>query len=313
MSSAAPAPQAQPAPPTTLWGQLRAFLEMIRFSHTLFALPFALAGAVLAWREIHRTKPIEILLDIGGIIPCMILARSMAMAINRLADREYDAANPRTEKRHLPAGILSVKAVTAFAVLSAVGFVIATCHFWIWNDNLWPLILSVPVLVFIALYSYTKRHTVLCHVWLGMSLMLTPMAAWIAITGSIGWPPVILGLAVMFWVVGFDILYATQDADFDKKAKLHSIPAAIGVPNALRVSFFSHMIMLLCLLTLYYIASLGLVYLIGIILVSLLICYEHAIVKPNDLSKVNLAFFYVNSVISIGLLVVIVVDVLYKI
>jgi 4-hydroxybenzoate polyprenyltransferase len=293
-------------------GQLRAFLEMIRFSHTLFALPFALAGAVLAWRAAHRTKPFEILIDIGGIIPCMILARTWAMSVNRLVDRDMDAANPRTEKRHLPAGILSVKAVTIFAVLSAVGFIIATIHFKIWNDNLWPLILSVPVLLFIAAYSFTKRYTALCHVWLGLSLMLAPIAAWIAITGTIDWPPVILGLAVLFWVTGFDILYATQDVDFDKKAKLHSIPAAIGVPNALRVAFFSHMIMLLCLLTLYFIAGLGLIYLVGIILVALLICYEHAIVKPNDLSKVNLAFFYVNSVISIGLLVVIIIDVLFS-
>jgi 4-hydroxybenzoate polyprenyltransferase len=293
-------------------GQLRAFLEMIRFSHTLFALPFALAGAVLAWRAAHRTKPFEIFIDIAGIIPCMVLARSMAMAINRLADRRFDAGNPRTQRRHLPAGILSVKAVTAFAILSAVGFVIATCHFWIWNDNPWPLILSVPVLLFIAAYSFTKRYTALCHVWLGLSLMLAPIAAWIAITGTIAWPPVILGLAVLFWVTGFDILYATQDVDFDKKAKLHSIPAAIGVPNALRVAFFSHIMMLLCLLTLYYIAGLGLIYLVGIILVAILICYEHAIVKPNDLSKVNLAFFYVNSVISIGLLVVIIIDVLYS-
>lgn len=292
-------------------GQLRAFLEMIRFSHTLFALPFALAGAVLAWRAAHRTKPFEIIIDIAGIIPCMVLARSMAMAVNRLVDRQFDAANPRTERRHLPAGILSVKAVTAFAILSAIGFVIATCHFWIWNDNPWPLLLSVPVLLFIAAYSFTKRYTALCHVWLGLSLMMAPIAAWIAITGTIAWPPVILGMAVLFWVTGFDILYATQDVDFDKEARLHSIPAALGVGNALRVAFFSHMIMLLCLLTLYYTAGLGLIYLVGIVLVAILICYEHAIVKPNDLSKVNLAFFYVNSVISIGLLVVIIIDVLY--
>lgn len=295
--------------PTTSGGYLRAFLEMIRFSHTLFALPFALAGAVLAWRASHRTRPFEVFIDIAGIIPCMVLARTWAMSVNRLVDRRIDAANPRTARRHLPAGILSVKAVTIFAVLSAVGFVIATIHFWVWNDNLWPLYLSVPVLLFIAAYSFTKRFTALCHVWLGISLMLAPIAAWIAITGSIAWPPVILGLAVLFWVTGFDILYATQDVDFDRKAKLHSVPAALGVPNALRVAFFSHMVMLICLLGLYYIAGLGMIYLTGVILVAVLLCYEHAIVKPSDLSRVNLAFFYVNSVISIGLLVVIVVDV----
>lgn len=295
--------------PASLFGQVKAFLEMIRFSHTLFALPFALAGAVLAWRASGRTAPFDIFIDIAGIIPCMILARSFAMAINRLADRQYDAANPRTEKRHLPAGTLSVRAVTMFALFSAIGFVIATIHFRVWNNNLWPLYLSVPVLLFIACYSFTKRFTALCHLWLGLSLMIAPIAAWIAITGSIDWPPVVLGLAVLFWVMGFDILYATQDVDFDKKAKLHSVPAALGVPNALRVAFLSHMIMLGCLLGLYYVAGLGLIYLVGIVLVALLLCYEHAIVKPNDLSKVNLAFFYVNSVISIGLFVIIVTDV----
>lgn len=299
--------------PTTWPGQVRAFLEMIRFSHTLFALPFALAGAVLAWRVSQRTRPFEIFIDIAGLIPCMVLARTMAMAVNRLADRHFDAQNPRTERRHLPAGTLSVRAVTIFAVLSAIGFVIATVHFWVWNDNLWPLYLSVPVLLFIAAYSFTKRYTALCHVWLGLSLMLAPIAAWIAITGTIAWPPVILGLAVLFWVTGFDILYATQDVDFDRKAKLHSIPAAIGIPNALRAAFFSHMLMLICLLGLYYTGHLGLIYLVSIILVAALLCYEHAIVKPNDLSRVNLAFFYVNSVISIGLLVVIVLDVCLKI
>jgi 4-hydroxybenzoate polyprenyltransferase len=296
----------------TIGGQLRSFLEMIRFSHTLFALPFALAGAVLAWRAAGRTRPFEIFIDIAGIIPCMILARSWAMAINRLVDRRYDAANPRTEKRHLPAGILSVKAVTLFAVLSGLGFIIATIHFWVWNQNLWPLYLSGPVLLFIAAYSFTKRFTALCHVWLGLSLMLTPLAAWIAITGSLDWPPVILGLAVLFWVAGFDILYATQDVDFDRMAKLHSIPASIGVPNALRVAAFSHLLMLVCLFVLYWVADLGMIYLVGVVLVALLLIYEHALVKPTDLSKVNLAFFYVNSVISIGLLVVIVADVLLR-
>lgn len=294
----------------SLGGQLRSFLEMIRFSHTLFALPFALAGAVLAWRAIDRTRPFDIFIDVAGLIPCMILARSFAMAVNRLADRRYDAANPRTERRHLPAGILSTRAVTIFALLSALGFIVATLHFKIWNDNLWPFYLSVPVLLFISCYSFTKRFTALCHVWLGLSLMLAPIAAWIAITGTLAWPPVILGLAVLFWVAGFDILYATQDVEFDRQAKLHSVPAALGVPNALRVAFFSHIVMLLCLLGLYYVAGLGLIYLVGIVLVALLLCYEHAIVRPDDLSKVNLAFFNVNSVISIGLLVVILLDVM---
>ncbi len=299
------------APPVSTGAHLRAFLEMIRFSHTLFALPFALAGAVLAWRSAKRTLPFDILIDFLGLLVCMVFARSTAMAVNRLVDRKIDAANPRTQQRHLPTGKLSVRAVSLFAALCALGFVISTVHFWVWNNNLWPLYLSVPVLAFICAYSFTKRFTVLCHLWLGASLMLAPIAAWIAITGNIAWTPVILGLAVLFWVTGFDILYATQDTEFDKKAKLHSIPAALGIPGALRVAFACHMMVVVCLIGLYFAAELGTIYLIGVVLVALLLCYEHAIVRPNDLSRVNLAFFYVNSVISVGLLVVIVIDVMW--
>jgi 4-hydroxybenzoate polyprenyltransferase len=216
--------------------------------------------------------------------------------------------------RHLPSGRLSPRAVTLFVSLCAAGFVVATAHFLVWNDNPWPLYLSVPVLLFICTYSFTKRFTALCHVWLGASLMLAPVAAWIAIAGkhdSIGvtWTPVVLGLAVLFWVTGFDIVYATQDVEFDTKAKLHSIPAALGVSGALRVALFSHIVMLGCLLGLYFAAGLGIIYLIGLGCVTVLLLYEHALVKPTDLSRVNLAFFYVNIVISIGLFAVILVDV----
>ncbi|HMO36836.1 MAG TPA: UbiA-like polyprenyltransferase, partial [Gemmatales bacterium] len=263
-----------------------------------------------AWRASGRTSAFEIFIDIAGIIPCMVLARSFAMAINRLVDREYDAANPRTAKRHLPAGLLSVGSVRFFAAACFLGFVICTLHFWVWNENLWPLYLSVPILLFIAGYSYTKRYTALCHVWLGFSLMLEPIATWLAITGSLAWPPVLLGLAVLFWVTGFDILYATQDVDFDRKAKLHSIPAALGIPAALRLAAFLHLLMLGTLLLLYFLAPMGTIYLIGLGAVALLLMYEHAIVRPDDLSRVNLAFFYVNSIISIGLLLLIIMDVM---
>jgi 4-hydroxybenzoate polyprenyltransferase len=309
MSNASPAVASAPGP-RRLAGQVRAFLEMIRFSHTLFALPFALAGAVLAWRAAGRTQPVAIFIDILGLVPCMIFARSTAMAVNRLADRTIDAANPRTQQRHLPSRRLSVQAVRLFAVACALGFIVSTAHFLVWNANPWPLYLSVPVLFFICAYSYTKRFTALCHVWLGASLMLAPVAAWIAITGGIAWTPVLLGLAVLFWVAGFDILYATQDVEFDTKAKLHSIPAALGIPGALRMAFVCHLLMIISLFELAFIAELGLVYFIGLACVAALLLYEHVLVKPNDLSRVNLAFFYVNIVISIGLFVVILVDVL---
>jgi len=285
---------------------------MIRFSHTLFALPFALAGAVLAWRAAGRTQPFEIFIDIAGLIPCMIFARGTAMAVNRLADRYLDAANPRTRMRHLPRGRLTPRAVVLFAIVCAVGFVGSTAHFLVWNANPWPLYLSVPVLLFLCAYSFTKRFTALCHAWLGASLMLAPIAAWIAITGGITWTPVLLGLAVLFWVTGFDILYATQDVEFDTKAKLHSIPAALGVPGALRVAFLSHVLMLGCLLTLYYVAGLGWIYLVGLGCVTVLLLYEHALVKPTDLSRVNLAFFHVNMIISVGLFIVILADVVVR-
>lgn len=287
----------------SLLGQLRAFLEMIRFSHTLFAMPFALAGAVLAWHQVGFRW-----LDVPGLLVCMVLARAAAMAFNRLVDRRHDAANPRTAGRHLPAGRLSVRAVAIFFTLSAVGFVASTLHFWIWNDNPWPLYLSVPVLVFLCGYSLAKRFTSLCHWWLGAALALAPIAAWLAVAGTIAWPPVLLAAAVLFWVAGFDILYATQDADFDRQAGLFSIPARLGVPAALRVAMLCHAVMFVLLAGLAPVAGLGPVYQIGLGLIGLLLVYEHWLVRPDDLTRVNDAFFYVNVIISLGLFVLILAD-----
>ena len=282
------------------------FLEMIRFSHTVFALPFALTSATLAWQKTRFQWP-----QLVGILLCMVTARSAAMAFNRLVDRQIDAANPRTAKRHLPAGLLSVPAVTAFFMLCCAGFIASTLLFL---PNPWPLLLSAPVLVFICLYSITKRFTALAHFWLGASLMLAPLAAWIAILGMEALAtPLVLGLAVMFWVAGFDILYACQDVEFDKKAKLRSVPAALGVAGALRVAAVCHAVMASLLVVLFFVADppLGWVYLVGVIAVALLLIYEHWLVKPDDLSRVNAAFFAVNGVISIGLFLLILVDQLF--
>ena len=298
-----------PAPPhRRLLADARAFLEMIRFSHTLFALPFTLAGAVLAWRAAGRTGWREVGLDLVGLLACMVFARSTAMAVNRLADRRFDAANPRTAQRHLPAGRLSFAAVGSFAVLCAAGFVVATLHFWYWNASPLPFYLSVPVLLFICGYSLTKRFTALCHVWLGASLMLAPVAAWIAITGDLAWTPVVLGLAVLCWVTGFDILYACQDVEFDRRAGLHSLPARLGVRVALRLAAGAHAAMVVLLVLLWWVAGLGPVYLAGVGAVAVLLAYEHWLVRPDDLSRVNLAFFYVNSVVSVGLLALVLAD-----
>lgn len=287
-----------------MWTRLVHLLELIRFSHTLFALPFALLSALMAWTlNAHADPPVAWRWqELVGIVLAILCARSAAMAFNRLADRSYDAANPRTRMRHLPAGLLSVAAVRLFALLSAAGFVGATLLFW---PNRWPLYLSLPVLAFLLGYSYTKRFTALAHFWLGAALMLAPIAAWIAVRGELAWPPVILGSAVLFWVGGFDIIYACQDIDYDRQAGLRSVPARLGVANALRVAALCHLgtVLLLALLPVVY-PYLGGIYWAGCVGVAALLAYEHWLVRPSDLSRVNAAFFHVNWIISVGLLVV---------
>jgi 4-hydroxybenzoate polyprenyltransferase len=236
----------------------------------------------------------------------MVFARSMAMAFNRLVDRRIDAENPRTASRHLPSGLLSVPAVAVFCAACALGFIASTLFFL---PNVWPLYLSVPVLVFLCGYSYAKRFTSLCHYWLGAALSLSPVAAWIALRGELSWPPVLLGAAVFFWVGGFDIIYACQDVRFDRERGLSSIPARFGVPAALRLALVSHILMLTCLVGLWWTADLGWAFAIGVGLVAILLAYEHSLVRPDDLARVNLAFFHVNAVISVGLFVVALADI----
>jgi 4-hydroxybenzoate polyprenyltransferase len=286
--------------------QVRLILEMIRFSHTLFALPFALLATVMAWRV--EPRPEWRWRDLLGILLCMVFARSTAMAFNRLADRRLDAENPRTRMRHLPAGLLSVASVAAFAVVCSLAFVASTLLFL---PNRWPLILSLPVLAFLCGYSLTKRFTALAHFWLGASLMLAPVAAWIAIRGELAWPPIVLGAAVLLWVAGFDIIYACQDAAVDVQLGLRSIPATLGVARSLRLAAGCHfgMVLLLCALPAT-VPELGLIYWIGIAAVAGLLTYEHWIVRPDDLTRVNQAFFQVNAVISLGLLAIGTVDLL---
>lgn len=284
---------------------LKRILEMIRFSHTLFALPFALLSASLAWWANQRESVPFRWQDLAGILLCMVFARSLAMAFNRLVDRDVDAVNPRTANRHLPAGLLSVGGVWLFCFVNAALFIASTALFL---PNRWPLWLSVPTLLFLCGYSYTKRFTWLCHYWLGAALMFAPIAAWIALRGELSATPIWLGLVVLFWVGGFDILYACQDATFDSEKRLHSIPATFGVPGALRLAMLSHIVMLGCLVAFWHAAGLGWVFLAGIVVVALLLAYEHALVRPDDLSRVNQAFFHVNAVISIGLLLLVWAD-----
>ena len=277
--------------------KIRHLLELIRFSHTVFALPFALLSAALAWRMPDSPFSVTQLL---GIVLCMVFARSAAMSFNRIVDRRVDAENPRTQKRHLPAGLLSLKAVILFTILSSAGFIAATLIFL---PNPWPIRLSIPVLLFLLGYSYAKRFTIWCHYWLSAALMMSPVAAWIAIRGEVALVPALLSAVIFFWVGGFDILYACQDADYDRERNLFSIPSRWGIPTALRFAFLSHLLTILSLFSLWYLAELGPVFLLGSIAVAGLLLYEHALVSPTDLTRVNVAFFNVNAVVSLGLLV----------
>jgi 4-hydroxybenzoate polyprenyltransferase len=293
----------KPESETKTMARIRDYLELVKFSHTLFALPFALLGAALAaydpagWRG--RLQ------DVLGILLCMATARSAAMAFNRLADRHLDAQNPRTASRHLPTGRLGVAAVAVFTASCAGGFVASTLLFL---PNRWPLYLSVPVLLWLLGYSYTKRFTSLSHFWLGASLSVAPVAAWIALRGDVQWPPVLLALAVLLWVAGFDIIYACQDVDFDRATGLYSVPKRLGVPRALRLAGLCHALMIVPLVGLGLIYPLGTIYFLGVAAVAGLLIYEHALVRPDNLTRVNVAFFQVNAVISVGLLVASVID-----
>jgi 4-hydroxybenzoate polyprenyltransferase len=342
---------------------IRHFLSLIRFSHTLFALPFALLAALMAWRmqaidhpapeidpydlktysigtgatQVFIHDPYLNILgfqivpfdwagaakfqirwqELVGILLCMVFARSAAMAFNRLVDRKLDALNPRTAGRHIPAGLLSVAQVTFFAVACSAAFIASTLIFL---PNRLPLYLSVPVLLFLCGYSYAKRFTSLAHFWLGAALMLAPICAWIAIRGQVLLahpddlvPAILLGAAVLTWVAGFDIIYACQDAEFDRQAKLRSVPAALGVKSALRLAAICHLATLVLLAGLPWLCPqvpFGWIYGLGIAAVTLLLVYEHSLVRADDLTRVNAAFFNVNVIISIGLLVVGAVDLL---
>lgn len=296
--------------------RLRDILEMIRFSHTLFALPFALLAAVMAWTRSARQDPPVVWRwqELVGIVLCMVTARSAAMAFNRIADWRLDAENPRTRMRHIPAGTLSVTSVIAFAVVASLGFVASTLIFL---PNRLPIFLALPVLAFLLGYSFTKRFTALAHFWLGAALMLAPISAWIAIRGAQVQadpmdllPAIVLGGAVLLWVAGFDIIYACQDVEFDVASGLHSVPAWLGVAGSLRLAAVCHLGMVVLLAALPIVYPLGWIYLTGIVAVAVLLAYEHWLVRPDDLTRVNVAFFQVNAVVSIGLFLVASLDLL---
>jgi 4-hydroxybenzoate polyprenyltransferase len=279
--------------------QTRIILEMIKFEHTVFMLPFALMAAVLAaqghWPLFWHKLP--------WVLVAMVGARSAAMAFNRVVDARWDALNPRTAKRAIPAGLLTVPQVVAFTIVAAALLVFAA-------GMLNPLALALsPVALVLALgYSYTKRFTPFSHVALGLALAVAPVGAWIAITGRIDPPALWLGGAVVCWLTGFDILYALQDTEFDRTNGLRSIPAWLGNKSALIVSRLAHIVMVGLLAMVGVSAHLGVVYFIAVGLVTLLIAYEQSLVKHDDLSRLDMAFFTLNGYISVGLFLLTLLD-----
>ena len=280
----------------------RLILEMIKFEHTIFALPFALISVLLASRNLPHGLPG--LGTLGWILLAMVAARSAAMAFNRLADAEIDRKNPRTASRHIPAGLLTRAQVVAFLLVSVSLFVIAA-----WRLNPLCFALSPVALAALLGYSYTKRFTSLCHLFLGFAIGIAPIGAWLAVRGSFAVVPVLLGAAVMLWIGGFDIIYALQDYEYDSSEKaLFSLPKRVGKANALRISRAMHCAMLALLFAIGLIYGLHFVYFTGVAFVAALIIYEQSLVKPDDLRRVNLAFFTLNGWVSVSLFVFVLID-----
>ena len=280
--------------PVLLYGRL------IKFSHSIFALPFALSGAALA-AAVTGIHPRQLL----WIVVAMVAARSAAMGFNRIVDRRIDAANPRTAQRELATGAMTPAAASAFVGLSTALLVGAA-----WQLNPLCLALSPVALAVVFGYSYTKRFTWASHLFLGAGLALAPLGAWIAVAGGFALPPVLLGLAVLSWVAGFDILYACQDRDFDREAGLHSIPVRFGLAGALRLARLFHLLAVVFMAWVGLAAGLHLVYFAGVAAIAALLAWEHCLVKPGDLSKVNTAFLTMNSLVSVAYLVFTLADLL---
>lgn len=278
---------------------LKITLEMIKIEHTLFALPFAFLGAVLAAKGLPTGK------QIFWIVVAMVGARSAAMAFNRLVDRRFDAANPRTATRAIPAGLLSAQFVAIFTVISAAVFFLAAAML-----NRLTLLLSPVALFSVLIYSYTKRFTSLSHLALGWALSIAPTGAWIAVRGAIDSPvPLLLSLAVMLWTAGFDIIYACQDRDFDAETGLNSIPARFGIARALWISRGLHAAMFAALVWVFFLTGLHWIGLVGIIATAGLLIHQHRLVRADDLSRLNMAFFNTNAYVSVILFVTIAADV----
>ena len=296
-----------PEIPQTLAQRLNAFARDIKLSHTVFAMPWAILSAIMAW----RVAPENLALKLGLVVLCMVSARTVAMSANRLLDARLDALNPRTAGRAIPAGRLGRGFyVGALAGCTAV-FLVACALFLMLLGNPWPLILAPPVLAFLAAYPLLKRFTALCHYYLGAALGLAPVCAWVAVAGRIEAPPLLMGLAVLLWTAGFDIIYAAQDYWSDRQTGVVSLPVRLGIGQSLWVARATHAACLAALAALGASAQpLAALYWIGVGAAALLLIVEHALVRADDLSKVNVAFFTVNGIISVLVGTLGVVDVL---
>jgi 4-hydroxybenzoate polyprenyltransferase len=270
------------------------FAQDIKISHTVFALPFALLSTFLAAGGSPRIG------QLGLILLCMVTARTVAMVANRLLDAKLDEQNPRTARRAIPSGAISRQFYVSILVGCAAAFVAATAGFWVFYGNIWPVALSMPVLLFLCGYPFLKRFTRLCHYYLGAALALAPVCAWVAIAGSLAPPPLWMAAAVLCWTAGFDIIYACQDYESDRATGVFSVPSRLGIAQALSVARLTHVACVAMLVALgMSSASLGTLYWIGVTIATALLLIEHSLVKPTDLSKVGLAFFTINGVISL--------------
>ncbi len=273
--------------------KIQVYGRMIKFSHTIFALPFALSAVVMAWQTSQPS-----IMDFLWILLAMVTARSAAMGFNRIVDADIDSKNQRTAIREIPSGQLSKKQAIFFVILSSALFVISAAML----SNL-CFYLSLPVLFFLLFYSYTKRFTKYCHLYLGFAIGLAPIGAWVSIVGTLSWPIVFLSLALMSYIAGFDILYACQDIDFDKEEGLYSLPSKIGPKKAMFVSSLLHIATMLLFWAMYLTFAMHPVFLMFLGVIGILLIVEHKLVKPDDLSNINMAFFHMNSIISVLLFI----------
>lgn len=278
------------------------YFEFVRFSHTIFALPFALASMVVACRETHGWPGWRVLLL---ILAAMVCARTAAMGFNRIVDRKFDAQNPRTTRRHLPAGKISLIGAWGL-VLSAAGGLVGVS--WLINPVCFHL--SPVALLLVCFYSLTKRFTDFTHFFLGLALAAAPVGAWLAVTGKLAWPPIVLAVAVVFWLAGFDIIYATQDFDADKVAGLHSLPVRCGIAGSLKFARWAHGVMWVALLGFGLIAGLRWAYFVGLAIIAVCLVYEHRLARRGDPVSVNAAALRVNGMISIIFLTAVAMDII---